>query len=359
MRAAVLRQTGDMTLDVSDIATIDCGPGQVRIKLHAAGICHSDLHGMQGTLPMPAPFVPGHEGAGVLLEVGEGVANLAVGDHVIVNWTPPCGTCSYCTTHQQPWMCRTGVMMGALTPNFVEDGNPVSGFVGTGTWTEELVTSKDAVVKIPEDIPFDIAALVGCGVTTGVGAAINKAQVRPGSNVVVFGAGGVGVSVIQGARLAGAGDIVVVDLNKEKAEDVKRFGATYGVTPDELEGVKGEVTGGDGFDYAFEAIGIPLTMRAAYDAARAGGKVIIIGAGKADDQVSFNGFELFYNEKDILTSYFGSGDPRLEFPKLLKLWQAGRLDLEGMVSARLGLDGVSDAVGAMSRGEVIRQIIEF
>jgi len=357
MRAAVLRQTGDMTLDVVDIATIDVGPNQVRIKIHAAGICHSDLHGMQGTLPMPAPFVPGHEGAGEIVEVGSGVTDVAVGDHVIVNWTPPCGTCSFCTTYHQPWNCRTGVMMGAMTPNFKEGDNLVSGFVGTGTWTEELVTFANAVVKIPNDIPYEIGALVGCGVTTGVGAALNKAQVRPGSTVVVFGAGGVGVAVIQGARIAGAAEIVAVDLNKEKAEDVKRFGATHGVTPDELDAVKGEITGGDGFDYAFEAIGSPITMRAAYDAARAGGKVCIIGAGKGSDQVSFNGFELFYNDKDILTSYFGSGDTRTEFARYLRLWKTGRLDLEGMISRTLKIDEVSDGVEAMAKGEVIRQVI--
>lgn len=359
MKAAVLRNTGDMELDVSELATIDAGPGMVRIKLHAAGICHSDLHGMNGTLPMVAPFVPGHEGAGEILEVGAGVTSVAPGDHVIVNWTPPCGQCQYCTTFHQPHLCRMGVMQGVMTPNFVEGESPVSGFVGTGTWSEELVTMEAAVVKIEPDIPYDIAALVGCGVTTGVGAALNKAKVVPGSTVVVFGAGGVGVAAIQGSRIAGASWIVAVDLNKEKAEDVKRFGATHGVTPDELESVKAELTGGDGFDYAFEAIGLSSTMRAAYDAVRSGGKAIIIGAGKADDLLSFNGFELFYNEKDILTSYFGSADPRYEFPRLLRLWKAGRLDLEGMISTRLGIDGVSDAVGAMARGETIRQVIEF
>ncbi len=359
MKAAVLRNTGDMTLDVTDLAAVECGPGMIRVKVRAAGICHTDLSAMNGTMPMPAPFVPGHEGAGEITEVGDGVTELAVGDHVILNWNPPCGTCNHCTTHHQPWNCRTGIIRGALSPNFLEGDTPIGGFVGVGSWSEELVTFSNAVVKIPADIPFDVAALVGCGVTTGVGAALNKAQVRPGSTVVVFGAGGVGVSVIQGARVAGAAEIVAVDLNKAKAEDVKRFGATHGVTPDELEAVQAEITGGDGFDYAFEAIGVSATMRAAYDATRAGGKVCIIGAGKADDMVSFNSFELFYNDKDILTSYYGSGDTSTDFLRFLRLWRTGRLDLESMITRRLTIDDIDVGVAALAGGDEIRQIIEM
>lgn len=360
MKAAVLRATGDEDLDVVDgLETIDVGPGQVRVDMKASGVCHSDLSAMNGTLPMPAPVVLGHEGAGVIAEVGEGVHGLAEGDHVIVVWNPPCGECSFCTVHHQPHLCRVGMMTGAMTPNFMEGGTPVLGFTGTGTFAEEAVLAQNAVVKIDDDIPFEIGALIGCGVTTGVGAAINRAQVRPGSNVVVFGCGGVGIAAIQGARVCGAAEIVAVDLNPDKLEEAKKFGATHGVHPDDLDGAKGEITGGDGFDYAFEAIGIPTTMRAAYDAARMGGDVIIIGAGKGTDQVSFNGFELFHDEKTIMGSYYGSADPRDTFRRILDLWKAGRLDLEGMITRKLGIGDINDAIHAMGRGETVRQVIEY
>ena len=360
MRAAVLRATGDTDLDVIDtMETVPVSTGKIRVDIQSAGICHSDLSGMNGTLMQPAPAVLGHEGAGVVTEVGDGVDTLAVGDHVIVAWTPPCGSCPHCTTHGQPHLCRVGIMENALTPNFVDGDTPIYGFVGTGTFAEETVLPQNAVVKIGDDIPFDVAALIGCGVTTGVGAAINRAKIVPGSNVVVFGCGGVGIATIQGARIAGAAQIVAVDLSKDKAEEAKAFGATHGTTPDELDALKAEITEGVGFDYAFEAIGLSQTMRAAYDAARPGGTVIIIGAGKMDDFVQFNGFELFIEEKTIMGSYFGSDATDKNFHKMLRLWKAGRLDLEGMVSRRLGLDDVNDAIHAMARGETVRQVIDL
>lgn len=360
MKAAILRNTGDTELDVvSDLETIDTPPGYVRVDIKAAGVCHSDLSAMNGTLPQPAPAVLGHEGAGVVAEVGEGVTHVAPGDHVIVCWTPPCGTCAFCTDFAQPHLCRTGLMTAVFDQNYRQGDEAISGFVGIGTWAEHVVMPQAAVVKIDDDIPFDIAALVGCGVTTGVGAAINRAKVKPGSSVVVFGCGGVGIAALQGAKICGAAEIVAVDLNKDKAEDAKRFGATHGVTPDELDAAKAEITGGLGFDYSFEAIGIPTTMRAAYDAIRPGGTAVIIGAGKMTDLVSFNGFELFMEEKTIMGSYFGSDDTRTSFKKMLRLWKAGRLDLEGMVSRHITLDGINDAIASMERGETIRQVIDI
>ena len=360
MKAAIFRNVGDTDVDVVDnMETIEPPAGYIRVEIKAAGICHSDLSAMNGTLPQPAPAVLGHEGAGVITDVGEGVTNLATGDHVIVCWTPPCGTCGFCTDFGQPHLCRTGLMNGIFDQNYIVGGEPVSGFVGIGTWAEAVVMPQAAVVKIDDDIPFDVAALVGCGVTTGVGAAINRAQVKPGSTVVVFGAGGVGVAAIQGAKICGAAEIVAVDLSKDKAEDTIRFGATHGCTPDELDGLKASITGGQGFDYSFEAIGIPTTMRAAYDAIRPGGTAVIIGAGKSTDLVSFNGFELFMEEKTLMGSYFGSDDVRVSFKKMLRLWKTGRLDLEGMVSRRIKIDDINDAIHSMERGETIRQVIDF
>ena len=369
MRAALLRNTGDETLDVvDDMQTIDPGPGQVKVKIGATGVCHSDLSAMNGTIPQPAPAVLGHEGAGVVVALGDGVTTVAEGDHVIVAWSPPCGTCPSCTGRHQPHLCFNVQMMMAVTPNFILDGNPAFGMAGTGTFAEEVVLPKEAVIKIDADVPLEIASaqpsaryrsLIGCGVMTGVGAAINTAKVSPGSSVLVFGCGGVGISVIQGARIAGAAEIVAVDLNEDKHATAKAFGATHACTPDQLPDVKAEITGGEGFDYAFEAIGLAATMRGAYDNTRRGGTTVIVGVGRAEQQVSFNAFELFFDEKTLTGSYYGSADVRTDFARMIRLWKAGRLDLESMISRKITLDDINDALGALARGEVIRQVITF
>jgi S-(hydroxymethyl)glutathione dehydrogenase / alcohol dehydrogenase len=360
MRAAVLRNTGDEQLEVrDDIEAVDVGPDRVKVKIEATGVCHSDVSGMSGVIPQPAPFVPGHEGAGVVTEVGPGVTNVQPGDHVIVAWSPPCGDCKFCIQYKQPNLCGNIQMQVLATPNFTEAGTPLFGFAGTGTFAEEVILPKQGVVKIDDDVPLDVASLIGCGVMTGVGAALNTAKVQPGSSVVVFGCGGVGIAAIQGARVAGAAEIVAVDLVDGKLDDAKRLGATHAVKPDDLEAVKTEITGVDGFDYAFEAIGLPQTMRDAFDATRRGGTTCVIGVGGMDKQVSFNAFELFYAEKAFMGSYYGSADVRSDFNRVLRLWKAGKLDLEGMISRKLKLDDVNDAIGALKAGEVIRQVITF
>jgi S-(hydroxymethyl)glutathione dehydrogenase / alcohol dehydrogenase len=360
MRAAVLRTTGDEKLEIRDDLTLSpVGPGEVKVKIHATGVCHSDVSGMNGTIPQPAPFVPGHEGAGVIAEVGEGVTSVQPGDHVIVAWNPPCGSCTFCMDRRQPNLCLNVFMGAAATPHFLQDSSPIFAFAGTGTWSEEMIVPHQSVVKIDSDVPHEIASLVGCGVMTGVGAAVNTAKVTPGSSVVVFGCGGVGIAAIQGARVAGASEIVAVDLVDTKLEDAQRFGATHAVKPDELDSAKQTITGGDGFDYAFEAIGLPLTMRAAYDATRRGGTTCIIGVGSADQTIAFNAFELFFDEKTIKGSYYGSADVRSDFNRILGLWKHGRLDLEGMISKRITIDDVNDAVTDLKAGTVIRSVISF
>jgi S-(hydroxymethyl)glutathione dehydrogenase/alcohol dehydrogenase len=314
---------------------------------------------MNGTIPQPPPAVLGHEGAGVITAVGDGVTDVKVGDHVIVAWSPPCGKCKYCTGRHQPNLCPNIQMVMGGTPHFRLDGQPVFGMAGAGTFAEEMIIPQQGVVPIPEDIPLEVASLVGCGVMTGVGAAINTAKVTPGSSVVVFGCGGVGISAIQGARVAGASVIVAVDLVDAKLEDAQRFGATHACKPDELDSLKVQLTGGDGFDFAFEAIGLPQTMRAAYDATRRGGTACIVGVGRLDQMVNFSAFELFFNEKNLVGSYYGSADVRTDFHRMLGLWQAGKLDLEGMITRRIGIDDINDAFQAMMRGEVIRQVITF
>jgi S-(hydroxymethyl)glutathione dehydrogenase/alcohol dehydrogenase len=359
MRAAICTTTGTETVEIIDDLTVgDPGPGEVRVRIHAAGICHSDLSGMQGVLPQIAPFVPGHEGAGEVVAVGEGVSTTKVGDHVIVAWTPPCGHCASCL-RGQPNLCVDIFFQIAVTTHFKRGDEDVYGMAGTGTWAEEMIVPEQGVVVIPDDVPYEIGALIGCGVTTGVGASVNTAQVEVGSSVVVFGCGGVGISAIQGARICGAAEIVAVDMVPEKLDDAKRFGATHAVHPDNLDEVRGEVTAGAGFDYAIECIGIAPTFRAAWDATRRGGTTVIVGAGKAESTLELNGFELFFTEKRLLGSYYGGADVRTEFHRLIRLWKTGRLDLDGMVTKRFGLDGVNEGLQALKRGEVIRQIIDL
>ena len=358
MRAAVLHETGQEKLEVHEGVTLpEVGPGKVKVRLRAASLCHSDLSAMSGVLPQPAPFVPGHEGAGEVTEVGEGVEGLAVGDHVVVCWMPPCGSCPSCVRGEGN-LCLAGFAnMGS--PNYRHDGTDIFGFSGTGTFAEESVVAAGCAVKLPDDVPFEVGALIGCGVTTGVGAAIHTAKVEPGSSVVVIGCGGVGIAAIQGARVAGAAQIVAVDPVAGRREWALRFGATEAVAPEELAEAKQRLTGGEGFDYAFEVVGRSATVRAAYDAVRRGGALVVVGAGAMDDMAQFNMFELFFNEKRILPSLYGGTDVLRGYRTVIDLWRAGRLDLEGMVTHHVRLEGINDAVQQMRSGEALRTVIDL
>jgi S-(hydroxymethyl)glutathione dehydrogenase/alcohol dehydrogenase len=357
MRGALMRNPGDDTLEVVDGLEIgEPGPGAAQVKLGATGVCHSDLSVMNGTIPQPPPVILGHEGAGIVTAVGEGVPGLAEGDHVIIAWSPACGTCADCVDRKSPHLCQ-GFLFNMAIPKYKLEGEDVFGMAGAGTWAEETIMPWQGAIKIDDDVPFEVASLIGCAVMTGVGAAINTAKVVPGSSVVVFGCGGVGISCIQGARVCGAAEIVAVDLVDDKLETAKKFGATHAVKPDDLAALQAEITGGAGFDYAFEAIGRPQTMRAAYDAVRRGGMAVIVGVGRAEETFELSAFEMFYSEKTLVGSYYGSTDVRSDFARIIRLWKAGRLDLEGMITRRIALDDINDALGAMERGEVVRQVI--
>lgn len=357
MKAAVLMRNGDERLEVvEDMEVLDPGPREVTVQVMATGVCHSDLSCLNGTMPQPAPAVLGHEGAGVVTAVGSEVSRLRAGDHVIIAWTVPCGTCVNCVDRRAPQLCSTMYSTGALDPRFRLGSTPVGAMNGVGTFSQFTTVQEGAAVRIDDDVPFDIASLIGCGVTTGVGAVVNRAQVTPGSSVVVFGCGGVGISAIQGARLSSASVIVAVDVVAEKRALARRFGATHACSPEELEDLSSTLTG-DGFDYAFEAIGLGSTMRKAWDVVRRGGTACIIGAGRESDPVVFSAFEIFFNEKTLVGSYYGSSDIRRDFHKLIRLWRAGYLDLEGMITHRGTLDDVDRAFDDMTSGRAIRTVI--
>jgi S-(hydroxymethyl)glutathione dehydrogenase/alcohol dehydrogenase len=357
MKAAVLTELNKDLEVRDDVELADLGAGEVHVKLVSSGVCHSDVSAQNGTIPVGTPCVLGHEGAGVVLEVGAGVDDLAAGDHVIISFTPACRLCRACLRGQAN-LCETMMQM-AITPHFKIDGNLVSGMTGCGTFAEEMIVPQAAAIKVEEDIPLNVVSLIGCGVTTGVGAAINTAGIKPGTSVCVIGCGGVGISAIQGARIAGAAEIVAVDTVPAKLEMAKKFGATHGVTPDELEGAKLEITRGEGFDYALECVGHPTTIRATYDAIRRGGTAVVVGVGRMEQKIEFTAFELFYAEKTLRGSMYGSANVRVDFDRLLRLWKAGKLDLEGMISRRIALDEVNEAFRAMQAGEVIRSVIDY
>jgi S-(hydroxymethyl)glutathione dehydrogenase/alcohol dehydrogenase len=354
MRGVILREVGK-PVEVSDELTLRRpGPGEIRVRIRAAGVCHSDLSMCNGTLPARLPLVPGHEGAGEVVELGPGVTGPAPGTHVILSWIPPCGECYFCLGGQ-PNLCVSA--RGTAAPTLSAGGEQVHAALGVGVFAEETVVDARAAIPIPDDVPFDVAAVVGCAVLTGVGAVVNTARVRPGSSVVVIGCGGVGLNVIQGARLAGAAPVLAVDRFPDKLEAARRFGATDVTTPDGLGDAIKELTEGRGFDYAFEVVGRSATIRQTWQATRRGGTTVVVGAGSAEDPVSFSAAELFATERRLLGCLYGSGDVRTDFGRLLRLWQAGRIDLSGLISRRITLDEVGEAFTAMESGDVIRSLV--
>ncbi|WP_030267302.1 alcohol dehydrogenase catalytic domain-containing protein [Streptomyces sp. NRRL B-24484] len=358
MRAAILHETGQDGLEVrDDVETVDVGPGTVRVRMRAAGLCHSDLSAMSGVLPQPAPFVPGHEGAGEVTEVGAGVTGLAPGDRVVLCWMPPCGRCAFCT-RGETHLC-TASLKRLAEPTFrFGDGTAAHGFYSTGSFAEEAVVAADAVLKVPADLPFELAALVGCGVTTGFGAVVNTARIEPGATVAVLGAGGVGAAAVQAALVSGAARVTVVDPVAARRELALALGATDALAPEELRAAaKGLALGG--YDCVVEAVGRSETVRAAYDAARRGGTVVVVGAGARDDKVSFSLGELFFNEKRVLPSLYGGGDVARTAARVIDLWRAGRLDLAALVTHRVPLARVGEAVAGMRRGEGLRTVVTF
>lgn len=359
MWGGVLRSIGDTELEVRDELELIRGPeqGEVHVRITATGLCQTDLSAMEGVLPTPVPGLPGHEAAGEVLAVGDGVDGIRRGDHVIVVGIPSCGQCSFCLRGQAN-LCDQADPF-AIQPRHRLDGEDIYPLGNLGTFVEEVILPARGVSVIPDDVPFELAAVIGCGVVTGVGAVLNAAKVEPGASVVVFGCGGVGMSVIQAARVAGAAEIVAVDLVPARLQAAMDLGATHAVSPGEIAKVGDAIHGGRGFDYAFEVVGRPQTIRAAYDSARRGGTVVVVGAGGLDQMVEFSAFELFYQEKALLGTCQGSGVPHRNFDLIIRLWRAGRLDLERLVTRRLKITEINDAIGALRRGEGIRQVVEF
>jgi S-(hydroxymethyl)glutathione dehydrogenase/alcohol dehydrogenase len=357
MRAAVLNAYNE-PLVLEDLGEPPLGPRDVRVQIDASGVCHSDLTIATGGVPMPPPVILGHEGAGTIVEAGPEVSRVKVGDRVIASFVPACGTCWYCLRDQSN-LCEHGNDLMLATRGVRADGQTVFGMTGLGTFTDVMTTEESMVVKVETDLPPEQLALIGCGVTTGVGAALNTAHVQPGSTVAVIGCGGVGQSVIQGARIAGASRIFAVDPVEMKRKTAEQLGATDLIDPaagDPIDQVKA-ATGGRGTDYAFEVIGLPETILQAYNTARRGGTVVIVGMPRLEHTVTFPAIQLFAEEKKMLGCFYGTAQVRRDFPRLVSLAETGRLDIGAMVSRRIGLEDVNEAFRAMQAGEVIRSVI--
>ena len=353
MLAAMITAPGATELEVrDDVEAIGFGPGTVRVAIRATSLCHSDLSGMNGTIPAPMPLVLGHEGAGEVLEVGEGVTHVRPGDRVIVNWRPSCGECAWCVRGQGQ-LCQSG-NAAMMTPAFRSGGQDFFRFMGAGTFAQEVVLNAGFASPVPEGVSYDAAALIGCGVTTGVGAVFNTAGVRPGETVAVIGCGGVGISAILGAKAAGASHVVAVDPVAARREWALSFGATAAVAPEALADAVGETTGGLGFDHVMEAVGRPATFRSAYDATRRGGNVVLVGVGGAEDEFPISMWELSAGEKRVLPSFYGGDTVTRSYARIAELVRTGRLDLERLITHRLPLTGINEAIGLMRSGEALR-----
>jgi Zn-dependent alcohol dehydrogenase len=332
----------------------------------AGGVCHSDLHVMTGHLAAPLPAILGHEGSGVVAEVGPGVTSIRPGDHVIPLWRLSCGECEYCTGGRSA-LCPAGTqirMTGRLldgTSRFSVDGKEIKHFAGVSSFAEYSVIPEKSALRIPPDFPLDRAALLGCAVITGVGAVINAARVSPGSSVAVFGAGGVGLNVVQGAALAGAEKIIAVDLLENKLDFARRFGATHTVNASggkPVEQIR-SLTGGRGVDYAFEVIGLPATIRQAYDSLAKRGVAVVVGVTPFETEVSVPVMSLVFEERVLTGSVYGSSRPRIDIPKLIDLYHAGKLKLDELLTRTYPFERINEAYEALGRGEVARSVVTF
>ncbi|MFE1171184.1 Zn-dependent alcohol dehydrogenase [Streptomyces sp. NPDC058773] len=359
VRAAVLPAV-NAPLQITEIELPEPGPGQIRIRLAAAGVCHSDLSLSNGTLRQPVPAVLGHEGAGTVTAVGPDVTTVAIGDQVVLNWAPSCGDCHFCEL-AEPWLCaHSGLAAQTPYAKRADDATELYPGLGTAVFAEETVVSARAALPLPDGVPLADAALLGCAVLTGWGAVHHSARVRTGESVAVFGVGGVGLATLQAARIAGAGPIVAVDVSPEKEELARSAGATeFVVAGDDTAKRIRKLTGGLGTDVAVECVGRADTIRTAWSATRRGGRTTVVGIGGQDQQVSFSALELFYFGRTLSGCVYGNSDPARDLPVIAGHVRSGALDLSALVTERIGLDGIPAAFDAMLAGKGGRALVVF
>lgn len=364
MKAAVLHSTPS-TLSVEELEIADPGPGEVRVKIAASGLCHTDWETMHGYQPVNLPAVIGHEGSGVVESVGPGVTRVNAGDHVACSWSPNCGHCFYCD-HGQPILCEVakssnsnGVLFDGTTRMSLS-GEPVYYYSLVSSHAEYNVIPEQAAVPLRKDFSLDRAALLGCAVMTGYGGAVHAARIKPETSVVVSGCGAVGLSAVQGARISGASIIVGVDVNPLKLEWAQKFGATHVVDAtkdDPVEFVR-ELTEGRGADYAIEAAGQNISIRQTLEASRPGARIVLLGKTPFGEEVTLP-FHILMGEREIIRTSYGMSRPRVDFPRLANLYMDGRLLLDEMISMRLPLSEINTGFDALEKGNVARSLVVF
>ncbi|RJR27589.1 MAG: Zn-dependent alcohol dehydrogenase [Desulfobacteraceae bacterium] len=339
---------------------------EVLVQYKAAGLCHTDLSILHGTLTMPPlPCIPGHEGAGVVKEVGPGVTKVKPGDHVLAMWVPVCGRCVYCLK-DQPYLCaekdkaRGGSMLDG-TFRLKKGDRHIHSMMGVGTFSEYNVLSEQSILPIDKDLPFDLTSVVGCAVITGVGAVLNKAKVKPGSSVAVVGVGGIGLNVIQGAVLANATTIIAIDILDEKLELAKQFGATHTINALKQDPVEKalDITNRIGIDYSFEALGKTETAMTCFKMLRRGGNAVIVGVPGLDKTLTLPMYEFSLMEKSMLGSYYGSADSRSQLKVLLDLYKTGRLKLDQLVTKRYPFEQINEGFKDLESGKNARGVVVY
>lgn len=357
MRAGIFVAVNE-PLVVETVTPLPPGPNDVVVQIDGSGVCHTEAAVLAGDLPMPTPMILGHEVTGIVLETGKAVTRVKVGDRVISSGLPACGNCVPCT-RGQTHLCELTFATPEVARARRADGTDVRAFGSLGGFADMMTVPEASIVAVHTDLPAEQLALIGCAITTGVGSVLNTARLVPGATAAVFGCGGVGQCVVQGARIAGASRILAVDPVASKRQAAIAHGATDAIDPadgDPIEQIRA-LTRGRGADYSFEVVGRPETILAAYRAARRGGTVVVVGMPSHSSTVSFNGLELFLDAKEILVSNMGSSQIRRDFPRYVALAETGRLDLASMITRRIRLDDVNDALRAMETGEVIRSVI--
>lgn len=361
-RAAVLRRTATpMTIETVEVGPV--APGDVLVRVRAASLCHTDLEAIEGALAVQLPAVLGHEAAGEIAELGEGVSHLAIGDRVVLSWNPHCGRCFYCE-RAQPILCREFLANGPKAfhfdgrPRLMCDGVPMHQLMYLGGFSEYCVVPAQSAIRVPDTMPFDRAALLGCGVMTGVGAATRIADLRWGAVAMVIGCGAVGLSAIQGCRLAGATSIIAVDPSPARRQLAQAIGATHACEPSDAPALARTLTETRGADVVIEAAGRPESFRLSMEAIRPGGHVVWLGKTGVNEDVAFRWGSLMH-EKRITRSSYGGAKPTQDFPLLARAYLDGTLKLDEMISARIPLEAINEGFAALKRGETVRSVIMF
>lgn len=357
MKVAVAYEPGQ-PLVLEDLEPSAVGPRDVLVRIAASGICHTDLTVINGLSPLPLPIVPGHEACGVAEEVGAEVRRIRVGDRVLASVSPACGGCWWCVNGMSNH-CERGPSILAAPRFRLPDGRPATAVCGCGTFAEAMVVDEASLVAVETDLPDDELALLGCGVTTGLGAALNTARVTPGSSVAVIGCGGVGQSVIQGAHIAGAATIVAIDPAGERREASLKVGATHAADPtasDPVEQVRA-LTAGRGADFTFEVVGRPELMVQAYEMARVEGTVTLVGMPAVGQTLTLPAMSAVFSGKRLLGSPVGGAQILRDFPRFIRLAESGRLDLGSMVSRHIGLDRINEGIDGLDRAEGVRTVV--